>query len=158
MSRDWTPREAYFADKFHFQETGQHFYEMKVTTFVMGKETLVHPTKEEEILYKKYPYLAITSIDNLQQLFNNLSKDFLVELEKYVKDLCVLDEGKNKFHDSKEFENKVINKWYNGQLDENFYYRERNDEYLLDYLREIELVDEIRNPNVKNNENSNLEL
>lgn len=147
MSRDWTPREAYFSDKFHFQETGRHFYEMKVTTFVMGKETLVHPTKEEEILYKKYPYLAITSIDNLQQLSNNFSKDLLVELEEYVKDLCVSDEGKNKFHDSKKLENEVINKWYNGQLDENFYYRERNNEYLFDYLNEISNISEIRNPN-----------
>lgn len=147
MSRDWTPRETYFADKFHFQKTGQHFYEMKLTTFVMGKETLVHPTKEEKILYKKYPYLAITSIDNLQQLSNNFSKDLLVELEEYVKDLCVSDEGKNKFHDSKELENEVINKWYNGQLDENFYYRERNNEYLFDYLNEISNISEIRNPN-----------
>lgn len=152
MSRDWTPREAYFADKHFWKQTGEHFYEMKLVTYIMGKETLVHPTKEEKILYQKYPYLAITSIDNLHKLSSNLSQDLVMELEEYVKNLCISDEGKNKFHDSNELENEVINKWYNGELDENFYYRERNDEYLLDYLKEISDISEIKEPIIQQKE------
>ena len=93
MSRDWTPREAYFADKHHWKQTGEHFYEMKLVTYIMGKETLVHPTQEEKILYQKYPYLAITSIDNLVLPATTLSEGCYALMFDYCKLLTNIPSG-----------------------------------------------------------------
>ena len=147
MSRDWTPRETYAMDKDYYNKNGLHFYEIPLVTKLGDTIISERPTKEDIELGKKYPYLMYVGIDALYKMKNIVAEDILIEVENYLKDLCEGDTFKSRTYYPNGFDNESINKWYNGELDNNFYHRERNDEYLIDYLSTIKDPVDIREPN-----------
>lgn len=142
MSRDWTPREAYYFDKKHYEQYGEHFHQMNLCIEVGGKVVKEYPTEKEKSLAEKYPYLTYTACDMLLEMDNVVREDVLAEMEGYLKELCESDDFKNKVHTG-DLSNETINKWYNGKLDSWFYYREQNDQMLLDYLETISSPEEL---------------
>lgn len=144
MSRDWTPREAYFADKYMVERENRHFYEMVFTIGIGDKQTKF-PNEETSIIYNKFPYLAITMVDRLIFLNENINENILSELNRYVALICNKDTGEQAIFFDKSLKNKTIVDWYNGQLDRGFYYREYNDDLLVDYILDIKEPNDIWN-------------
>lgn len=150
MSRDWTPRESYVMNKEYHRKNGQYLYEVPMFMKVGDDIVREYPTKEELNLARKYPHIAITGIDLLFQLWDSVSEETLQSLDGYLKELCEEDTFASKSYYpgyKSELNNEPINKWYNGELDSHFYYRERNDEYLMDYISKVKDPSEIRESN-----------
>ena len=142
MSKDWTPREAYFFDKQHYEQCGTHFHQMTWYVETDGKRVKEHPSKKMKQFASKYPYLTITAVSIVDELARIADKKLLSEMESYTKKLCESDDFKKKTHTG-NLPNKVLNDWYNGKLDSWFYYREQNDQMLLDYLETVSFPEEL---------------
>lgn len=124
MSRDWTPRELHMADEYCFKETGEYMHDRKIVLVLNGKET------DERMDCMKYP--------DLYEKFPNLSflwgadyvKKYQTQNLAYVEEQLSLIVSGNITNDT----DKTILRWYNGELDPHFYYREENDEILKEYI------------------------
>lgn len=132
MSKDLTPRESFFIDRMHFKECKEHLYEMEITCYVEDVKTTL-PTKEQLSIRRKYPNLAITNVDGLNNLVKELPENVVKDLDRQVEVLCKRELKESYPEDVVVDEN--VEKWFYGKLEPS-YYREPNDEALLYYLKE----------------------
>ena len=120
MSRDFTPREVIVVEKC----TGVSYFNFMSTTVICcnGKEEPLY-TPEAIALRKQFPLFG-KLVNRFELLYNPLSEieggiDFLKEKERELKTYIEVEKGDL---------NSYLVKWFEGELDPNFYYSERNEE------------------------------
>lgn len=129
MGRDFTPRDIIAAEKY----TGISFFDFMATTVmcVEGKEKQLYPA-EEIALRKQFPLFG-KLVNRFESLYDPLSKieggiRFLKEKEKELEIYLETEKG--------NLESYLV-KWFNGELDPNFYYSEYNEElFVKEMLKE----------------------
>ncbi len=130
MSRDWTPREMHAADR------AMNISQMKIvmTDQETGKDIMIVDPESETA--KKWPnayFLAGSIIRYIED------RKVLMDLFEETLDGIISLDDANKIPAEYEdpFKNTVL-MWYKGKLDPYFYYRERNDEALSEFLESYE--------------------
>ena len=122
MSRDWTPREFYYADKkFNFKE-------MNITIEIPTtgqKFPMVSETKQK--LTKEYPNFGFL-YERAEELWNILPEN------TREKTFNKIDSRLTEIIEKDKMSDDILSQWYFGRLDKGFYYREQNDELLFEYL------------------------
>lgn len=138
MSRSWTPREMYYADKMLQEKTGET---LRGRTFVYvepnGNRTPMESEHDLKIR-KQFKELGFL-FDNLPQLYKEFSNHpkyrnkVLNEIEEHLEKLINQDSG------NKE---DIVWLWYIGKLDKGFYYNKYNNELFYTYISNkiIELI------------------
>lgn len=141
MSRDWTPREHYFADLYMQREYKSNFREdsLNMTISYEGKEEAVY-TEEDKKILKKYRELGFLFSRNLLSLYERTSEHpirrnrMLNELELQLEEIIKLHTEKVALEDYPKYIDEYLLKWFLGELDKNFYYNSRNNKIFEDYL------------------------
>ena len=132
MSRDLTPKEAYFM--YLASEKARHgsvWDFMENLTLTYDGETLPVHSKEEIALRKQYPMLGHL-YDQFPTLYDHLSKK-----EGGLHLLRQRENELNAYISSKEGDkSSYIIQWYLGELDQGFYYSNLNDQMLLEAFME----------------------
>ena len=128
MSRDFTPREVLIMEK----HTKISVFDFMSTTVIQynGKEEPLY-TSEAIALRKQFPLFG-KLINRFELLYNPLSEvnggiEFLKEKEKELKVYIEAEKG-----DLKSY----LVRWFDGELDPNFYYSERNEELFVEKVIE----------------------
>ncbi len=143
MSRDWTPQLNRWVDSKH------HFSQNKVvwTNLITGKEEVVVDPECETA--KRYPLLYFLYGYNLEKfMLAEMTAEFVSEVEHILKEIATWEDANKRaistaspsenifYKDDEELISLVI-EWYEGKLDPDFYYNDRNNEYFLDGLRKL---------------------
>lgn len=121
MSRDWTPREMYFADVEHFDEHGCYLHDMSIHMQV-GEKKMEIGAKAHPSVYKKYPNLCfLFSSENMYHLSKMKgSNEVLPFIEEELQNILILQE---KAPDS------PVKKWFFGKLEPGYYMDENRDAF-----------------------------
>ena len=129
MSRDWTPRELWYADEMAYQTRGQRLRDTKLVYIIDGKQIPMEDKQSEKIRsqYKELGFL----FDKLPILYKELANHpkyrnrVLQNIETHLEELIKQNNGRD---------TDTVWLWYIGRLDKNFYYREYNDELFYEYI------------------------
>lgn len=126
MSRDFTPRQSLFAEEY----TGTSLWSiMENGYFSCDGEKIPFCDSDELAVRKQYPLLG--------KLINNFS-DMYAELAGINGGLNVLRNKDNElaaYVDQKKGDpESYLIRWFEGKLDKNFYYSERNEEMFCEEL------------------------
>lgn len=134
MSRDWTPREHLAAEQFNIENgLGSIWDFLERTKFHNLDGTVYRICSDEElVLRKQFPYLGKLLSNGFANLYVSLSKinGGLELLHSKDEELAVYIES------GKGDENSALIKWFNGTLDENFYYSEYNHKLFAESVLE----------------------
>lgn len=130
MSRNWTPQEQYYADKFIQKEQGRSMRDQEF--FWVQPDGTKIPMEDEQArkVRKQYSELGFL-FDYLPKTYKALEKHpkyrkrILDNIEKHLKEIEELKNGNSQ---------DVIWLWYTGKLDNNFYYNERNNQMFMEYI------------------------
>lgn len=130
MSRDWTPRETYEVEKINIREGRGSLWDfMKNTAWVINDERVPLCTEEQISRRQEYPLLGrlFESYDKLYETLSAVDRgmEILADHEAALKSYIETGKGDTQ---------SPLLRWFEGTLDEGFYYRERNDELLMDYF------------------------
>ena len=137
VSRDWTPREMYLVEQAGIREgRGDYWDFLAGLEWVLpGKEPVRLHSDEEIALRQQFPVLG-KFLDPFMKLYKRISKyEHGVEFLK-MEDLCLQEYITTGNHSPGSY----LVRWFEGELDERFYYREHNDELLMDCLCEEAMV------------------
>jgi len=132
MSRDLTPREMYLIEQENIKKTGESlFYFMRNLTLHYNGESSPLHSEEEMSLREQYPALG-KYYDKFHTLHRVLSKiegglDFLRQKDDELSDYIKTSSG--------DLDGYLI-QWFEGKLDKNFYYSERNDTLFYEHMRD----------------------
>lgn len=131
MSRDLTPVQYYLLSEHNKDKGLSAFDVMEGTSWVINGVSHPLHSKEEMNLRRQYPlfgYLLNTFLD----VHDSLSKipGGLAFLKKKE------DELSSYIQSSVGDHNSPMIKWFEGELDPNFYYSERNEELFVEFLIE----------------------
>lgn len=128
MSRDWTPREFYMVEQHNLKNSGISIFESMISTTwsIEGSPPRLLHSPEEMAKREQYPVIG-KLYGPFVELYKALSQipgglDFLKQRDSELAQYIATGVG-NK-------EDYLI-KWFEGELDEGFYYRERNDEMFM---------------------------
>ena len=147
MSRDFTPKELLASEKWQIENGHGSLWDfMENTSFEYKGERWPLHTTEEIVIRKQYPTLG-KLLNHFEEAYSSLSKipGGLDVLEKNDKEIALyVETGEG---DS----NSSVIKWFNGELDKDFYYSDINEELLLEHMQEeAERVQELKNQSNKN--------
>lgn len=132
MSRDFTPKQIYLVEQWQIKEGSGSLWDfMKNTTISYDGKTFPMHSEEDITQRMQYPLLG-KLFNNFKKAFDSLSSvpNGLNVLERCDKELDLYINGGNG-----DAASPVI-KWFEGKLDECFYYGERNEELFLEYMLE----------------------
>ena len=122
MSRDWTPRDLYYADV-EFGIKGR----IRFFRFIDGDAEFPMCSDTDEMLMSEYPNFGFL-FGRAEELWQRLPEQARANAFKTIdRELTDIIETDNLCETE-------ISRWYFGELDENFYYHELNDELLMEYL------------------------
>lgn len=131
MSRNWTPREQYLADKYM---TANGHKSLRNQNFIITYNNVSKPMMSAKEMKVRAQYSELGFLfDNLYILYNKMKEHpryrnrVLSEIDNQIKSL---ENNELKGVDS------IVEKWFNGKLDEHFYYSERNNEVFGNYILE----------------------
>lgn len=138
MSRSWTPREMYYADKMIQEKMGESLRNRKFTYVETNGNKIPMESEQDLKIRKQFKELGFL-FDLLPKLYKEFSNHpkyrnrVLTELEEHLKDLIVQDAGNN---------DDTVWLWYIGKLDKGFYYNKYNNELFYNYISNkiIELI------------------
>lgn len=148
MSKDFTPAEQYMADKAIKQMTGTSLRDCDVTWKVEGQEEvpLTNPQAKEQypelsFLYGdfKSQYERHENDKDAQKVFAQL-EEALVNVEQQFEETHGENVATGELQKltgkelSSEPAEKVVQEWFYGKLDPNFYYAEENNDKLFGYI------------------------
>ena len=151
MSRDWTPLEHYLSEQSQIKRGyGDIFNFMESLKMVYsdGTKVVLH-SPEEMAIRRQFPTLGRLFMDGFMELYERLSKDprgldFLhkkdAELEAYLKarEFQITEDSPERVVvNAKSWEgnkDSYLIQWFEGRLDENFYYSERNNELFIECM------------------------
>lgn len=137
MSRDWTPREQYYADIALLKDGKGSLRGM--TDFMRfvynGVEQDMYTEEQRKVMnsYKELGFLfgdGLCKIWSATQAHPRKRKWVLDDVERELEELIETDKQKKSID---KFDETIV-KWYCGSLDENFYYNELNNKLFEDYL------------------------
>ena len=140
MSRDFTPRDLYMADRFLAQK-GPPLRKTEITLTYDGKD-MGTINKAQLELQKKFPNLGflferLPDVYRPEKFSVEETDALLAEIEEMLTALIERDceTGKAPEHETLE----PMWKWFHGELDTNFYYHETNDALFLEWLLDRQL-------------------
>lgn len=129
MSRDWTPREHLAASRRMVALGYDGILDSMRNTFFVHKDGTQTPlySEEEIALREQFPYFG-SLYEYFPELYDALSKyenrsEFLEQKETELAEFIATGKG-----DPESY----LLRWFNGELDKNFYYSERNDALLME--------------------------
>lgn len=141
MSRDFRPIDLYFADA----SLNNQLRNSTITMKLEGEEDIIITPSQE--IKDRYPQLSFLFEDfkemyethkeneNVLRFYDDIETELSEIISKAENDVknghVVFPEEKEEYEDSEK-----LNAWFYGQLDDNFYYHERNNELLSEYLNE----------------------
>lgn len=131
MSRDWTPRESYLVEQQQIADgRGDKWDFMRNLKYVpLGEEPVRAVSDEELSIRMQFPVIGKFA-GNFMELYSIVSNfeggfEFLREKDAEISAYIATGKGDP---------DSYFVKWFFGELDENFYYRERNDQLLLESI------------------------
>lgn len=156
MSKDFTPAEQYMADKAIKQMTGTALRDCDITWKIEGQKTsvqvadwdvsLTNPQAKEQypeltFLYGDFnsQYERYENDKDAQKVFAQLEKA-LVKVEQQFEETHGENVATGELQKltgkelSSEPAEKVVQEWFYGKLDPNFYYAEENNDKLFGYI------------------------
>lgn len=164
MSRDWTPKELFYADKMMEKQYGKALRDAKFTINIQGvEETIFEHDGELNKLFPEFSFL-FNKFDKLAEWISDLpvERDItfvyveanlsLLENNQPLTDENILNKMNEICGDEKHFYSDyyleemidvikmnalpphAIQQWYEGELDPSFYYNERNNEMLYEMV------------------------
>ncbi len=125
MSRDWTPKELYYADKqFNFRN-------QKITmTDSNGNEIDIGPGNEDKDKFPNLSFLGEGVLNLMREA--KLTDEEILIFEKKLKTVVDNEDAgipaSNWIRADVSEALRLTAQWFEGKLDPAFYYRERNDE------------------------------
>lgn len=139
MSKDWTPQQLRWVDKESHLSKNTIYWVNPQT----NEQTAIVDSDSEEA--KAYPHLYFLYGDTLRKrMLSAMSKDSIARVEKILHRIIEVEDANNagisKIADANTLfdENvelvKLTISWYEGKLDEGFYYREENDRLFFEGL------------------------
>lgn len=132
MSRDWTPRELYEFEKFSIKVGHGSLWDfMKTTTLTINGETFPMVSEESISRRQDFPLLG--------RLFEEYDKlySFLVQVNGGLELLRRHEEELDAYITTGQgAKGSPLIKWFEGELDPRFYYRETNDAMLLAHVQD----------------------
>lgn len=137
MSRNFTPLELHRADMWAYKHRGEYMHDSMIV-LVDNKENREDIScKRFPDVYNKFPNICfLWDATTVKRLYNKGMEGILARIEEKVTELANADDNANLTfdYDSLSSDMKtVVQMWYFGKLDKNFYYCERNNELLEDY-------------------------
>lgn len=131
MSRDWTPRELYAVEQDNIRNGRGSLWDfMKGATWHINGENFPLYSEETLVRRQENPLLGrlYESYDDLYAFLSQVTGGMAL-LARYETELgTYICTGQG------DKESAVI-RWFDGRLDEHFYYREHNDALLMDYIQ-----------------------
>lgn len=129
MSRDWTPKELYYADKkFHFRD--QKFTMIDSN----GNKIDIGPGKEDKDKFPNLSFLGEGVLNLMREA--NLTDEEIQMFEKELKTIVGNEDigipASNWIRADVSEALRLTAQWFEGKLDPAFYYRERNDEVYVE--------------------------
>lgn len=147
MSRDWTPREMYAVEQYNIRNGfGSWWDRMKNSVWVLPNgERIPLCTEENFARRQEYPLLGrlFKEYDKLYETLSSVEggMDILARHEDTLR--VYLETGKGDT-------SSALIKWFEGELDTGFYYRERNDELLMEFIQnEAKALPRLESPQEK---------
>ena len=128
MSRDWTPREHYLVEQQSIREGRGDYWDFLagLEWVPVGRAPVRLHTDEEIALRQQFPVLG-KFLEPFMALYERLSK-----YENGIATLQDIDRKLAEYIETgKGDEGVYFVRWFEGKLDGNFYYRERNDALLM---------------------------
>lgn len=137
MSRDWTPAEHYLVEQRHIKEGHGDLFDFLENLKIVyddGREVVVNPP-EEMAIRCQFPMLGRLLMDDFMELYSRLNSipggvDFLHRKDEELADIVRTLEARKKVADKKSY----LFKWFIGELDNNFYYGERNNQLFVESM------------------------
>lgn len=131
MSRDLTPREMYTVEQHNIRNgLGSLWDFMKNTVWVINGVRIPLCTEDTLSRRQEYPLLGrfYERFDELYAFLSELDcgKELLGRYEAELR--VYIETGKGD-------KNSDLLRWFEGELDEGFYYREHNDELLMESIQ-----------------------
>lgn len=125
MSRDWTPKELYYADKqFDFRNQNITMIDSK------GNEIAIGPSKEDKSKFPNLSFLGEGVLTLMREA--KLTDEEIQIFEKKLKTVVDNEDAgipaSNWIRADVSEALRLTAQWFEGKLDPAFYYRERNDE------------------------------
>ena len=121
MSKDFTPQMHYAVSKQY-----PEIYMGNITIHIKGKPDTKIFTDEQMELKAKYKTFYICASDIFFKIYEKYSTEKFEKINSLIESLVETT-------DTSSFPNELVD-WFEGKLDENFYYHERNDELFLEWL------------------------
>lgn len=132
MSRDWTPRELYTVEQHNIRNGRGDLWDfMKGATWHINGESFALCTEQQISQRQKYPLLG-RLYEGYDKLYAFLSQipDGLSLLARHESELdAYIRTGEG------DRESPLL-RWFDGELDEHFYYREANDALLMEFIKD----------------------
>lgn len=132
MSRDWTPREMYAVEESAIRNGRGSLWDfMKGATWHINGETFPLCTEEQLSRRQEYPLLG-RLYEGYDELYAFLSQvpDGLSLLARHEAELDTF------IRTGKGDKDSPVLRWFEGELDECFYYREHNDALLMEFIKD----------------------
>ena len=121
MSRDFTPQMHYLVSKEY-----PEIYSGNFIIHIEGKPDRKMFTDEQMQLKEKYKTFYICAADIFFKIYEKYSTEKFEKINNLIESLVEAT-------DTSSFPNELV-EWFEGKLDKNFYYHERNDELFLEWL------------------------
>lgn len=130
MSRDWTPREMYEVEQYNIRNGHGSLWDFMNAAWVINGERFPLCTEENLTRRQEYPLMG-RLYERYDELYAFLSgiEGGMALLSRYEDELRLYIETGDGDKTS------ALLRWFEGTLDEGFYYRERNDELLMEFIQ-----------------------
>lgn len=131
MSRDWTPRQMYYADKEMKADNGYGFLDMSVTWHDSKGNEYPMFSDEELDFCKQYPVFGLT-FEPLWKWYDSQDdkRRAKIVIEMVEKKLAAYISGNSEKTDKLT----TVQKWFEGKLDPAFYYNADNNNAMYEHL------------------------
>lgn len=154
MSRDWTPRELYEVEQYNIRNGHGSLWDfMKNATWIINGEQIPFCTEEKFAHRQEFPILG-RLYDRFDALYAFLSgiDGGIAFLSRYESELSrYIETGEGD-------KTSALLRWFEGTLDERFYYCERNDDLLMESIQnEVKELPRLESPQEKRSLDTQIE-
>ena len=149
MSRDWCPLEIYLARENLLEQQGEDLFEMgKRMVIVTGEKSKPIYSEEEIAFMDDYKWFGSVGRDVLMEIYRSYNDkpewDNILEtlntvekkLDNIISHITISSDRKVSINPTMDLDDDAVKKWFLGELDENFYYADWNNELFLSCILE----------------------
>lgn len=138
MSRDWTPREQLMAES--LLPEGKTWRDVGRGICLVNKDgtkTPLYDTEGDDFIYQ-YDYVGRIGYDMAKTLIRRFGgleteREFIAKALEYIENRLVL------LINTGSCDDEHIEKWFDGKLDNDFYYADNNNYELACYMADLEM-------------------